>query len=256
MVWPGYPSGAGTCLHNGEQRQRWQRSGSAADGIELTLVRWHPTSDDRLVTNTASESTGAPQADPTQAQAQAAMQSRRRFLGRGLSAVTGLVVVGPITGLLWSFGTQKDGWTRLDGTGKTIGGPNDPTFYEGPFGAGSGVFVFSYPHTQSPQAADANQVGPIALSARCPRRHARLAFCPSSSYFECPTCGSRFTMSGDVVSGPAGQGIGRYPVRVRSDGSVELDVLRVTRGAAYDTVLVSDWWREHAYPEDSECIVP
>lgn len=63
----------------------------------------------------------------------------------------------------------------------------------------------------------------LALSQKCPHLGCRVPYCQSSGRFECPCHGSKFTRSGQYVTGPAPRGMDRYPTKVGEDGLLYID---------------------------------
>lgn len=66
--------------------------------------------------------------------------------------------------------------------------------------------------------------GFLALSQKCPHQGCRVPYCESSTWFECPCHGSRYTHVGELRRGPARRGMSYLPLAV--DG----EILRVIGG--------------------------
>ena len=69
---------------------------------------------------------------------------------------------------------------------------------------------------------------PVALRAVSPHLGEQVAYCPSASVFQA-VHGSLWDRQGRWLDGPAPRGLDRVALRVR-DGSIEINVSRVTRG--------------------------
>ena len=54
------------------------------------------------------------------------------------------------------------------------------------------------------------QGGYVAVSLACPHQGATVVFDASTNSFFCPAHGSRFSLSGAVITGPAGSPLGSY----------------------------------------------
>jgi cytochrome b6-f complex iron-sulfur subunit len=54
------------------------------------------------------------------------------------------------------------------------------------------------------------QSGYVAVSLACPHQGATVVFDASTNSFFCPAHGSRFSLSGAVIAGPAGSPLGSY----------------------------------------------
>lgn len=64
--------------------------------------------------------------------------------------------------------------------------------------------------------------GPIAVSRRCTHLGCRVHFRQALELIECPCHQSRFTTTGERISGPAQKNLPVFPVRVLLDDSGEL----------------------------------
>lgn len=111
--------------------------------------------------------------------------SRRELISKGLK----LLFAAGSFHFVYSFA----GWA---------GGPPSAVSFEDEPGEGEaifkeGVFLVGLPE------------GPAALSARCPHLGCRLGFHEKEGRFECPCHGSRFTLQGERIDGPAARGMTR-----------------------------------------------
>ncbi|HLY26613.1 MAG TPA: Rieske 2Fe-2S domain-containing protein [Aggregatilineales bacterium] len=58
--------------------------------------------------------------------------------------------------------------------------------------------------------------GLLALSMVCTYRGCLVSWVPVNNRFECPCCGSKFTLAGRQIDGPAKRDLDRYVIRVTS----------------------------------------
>lgn len=70
--------------------------------------------------------------------------------------------------------------------------------------------------------------GPIAVSRRCTHLGCRVHFRQALGLIECPCHQSRFTPTGERISGPAQKDLPVFPVRVLLDDSGEITGYEVT----------------------------
>ena len=80
--------------------------------------------------------------------------------------------------------------------------------------------------------------GMLALSEVCPSDKLKLVHCESSSWFECPGCGSKFSGLGDKVGGPAPAGMSLRPLHVDAAGEVVISPTKPVDGLRSGTSLV------------------
>jgi len=70
--------------------------------------------------------------------------------------------------------------------------------------------------------------GPVAISRRCTHLGCRVLYRQELDLIECPCHQSRFTVTGERISGPAKDNLAVYPVRVILDDNGEANGYEVT----------------------------
>jgi cytochrome b6-f complex iron-sulfur subunit len=70
--------------------------------------------------------------------------------------------------------------------------------------------------------------GPIAISRRCTHLGCRVHYRQELELIECPCHQSRFTLTGERISGPAKNNLAFYPVRLLQDDKGEVSGYEVT----------------------------
>jgi cytochrome b6-f complex iron-sulfur subunit len=82
------------------------------------------------------------------------------------------------------------------------------------------------------------QRGMLALSDRCPRRDARLNYCETAAWFECPNCGSQFDALGGKKGGPSPRGMSYYGLDFSPTGDVSIAIHPLYPGLPLDVLIV------------------
>ena len=86
---------------------------------------------------------------------------------------------------------------------------------------------------------DGIRAGLLAVSDICPNDKVQLVFCPTSLWFECPGCGSKFNAFGDFKAGPAPAGMSLVPLDIGRDGTVAASTRAPLSGLARGVHLIN-----------------
>jgi hypothetical protein len=83
----------------------------------------------------------------------------------------------------------------------------------------------------------------IVLDAHTPHfTNWRMKWVPANHRFEDPVTGSKFSMTGEYLEGPATRNLDRFGYRILADGTLQLDPWEVTQGDPRDyRSLLSIW---------------
>ena len=182
--------------------------------------------------------------------------SRRQFLNRAWTA--------SFLAFLGFFGMSSLSflWPKLTGgfgTKFTIGNYEDLLKEVGPennfkprfFAEGRFWLAYYEGSGDSPvyTATGAKDVKLQALYRKCVHLGCSVPHCDSSTLFECPCHGSKYTLAGEYFSGPAPRGLDRFPLTIEGD-SVVVDTGTVETGTPRGTTT----WDQFAQPKGSFCV--
>jgi cytochrome b6-f complex iron-sulfur subunit len=161
----------------------------------------------------------APPTPPAAAWVEPPRVSRRRLLARGAGAAAGLIAIGGSGAAAWKLlqETGDGALIRVPGTAADVVAR---IHAEGPMLLSPDVVLVDYPTDRLSAAAavydEATMIGLrlglLALRPVSPHLACRVTFCRSSGWWE-DVCGdTKFDRVGEVRSGPAAQGLDRWPV--------------------------------------------
>lgn len=182
--------------------------------------------------------------------------SRRQFLNRAWTA--------SFSAFLGFFGmaTLSFLWPKLTGgfgTAITAGNYEELLAQVGPDGGFKPLFVPEgrfwltyYEGTgESPVyvATGAADIQMQALYRKCVHLGCSVPHCETSSLFECPCHGSKYTLAGEYFQGPAPRGLDRFPITV-AGGKVVVDTGQVQTGPPRGTST----WSRFAQPTGDYCV--
>jgi len=176
--------------------------------------------------------------------AQSRIVQRRRLLGWAISG--GLAAVGASTlGFVWSAmdsgparrarGAQLEivgtSFADLRSRAAADGGPLYIASARCFIAAIPGPLVNAAEAAYDPAVHLGVAAGVVAFSQSCPYDLIQLPYCRTSAWFECPACGSHFSMFGEKKGGPAPRGMTLVPM-APSDNGIVIDTTRTVSGLA------------------------
>ena len=183
--------------------------------------------------------------------------SRRQFLNRAWTA--------SFTAFLGFFGMSSLSflWPKLTagfGTAITAGNYEDLVALVGPdggykplFNAEGRFWLVYYEGTgDSPvylATGWSKDMKLLALYRKCVHLGCSVPHCETSSLFECPCHGSKYTLAGEYFQGPAPRGLDRFPITV-AGGKVVVDTGQVQTGPPRGTST----WSRFAQPTGDYCV--
>ena len=182
--------------------------------------------------------------------------TRRQFLNRAWTM--------SFLGFLGFFGlsTLSFLWPKLTGgfgTKITAGNYDDLLSQIGPDGGfapqyvAEGRFYLVYYEGDGDApvylATKAKQYKMQALYRKCVHLGCSPPWCSTSTLFECPCHGSKYTLSGEYFAGPAPRGLDRFPITV-SGGKVVVDTGSLQTGPPRGTAS----WPQFNQPNGPYCI--
>jgi hypothetical protein len=167
--------------------------------------------------------------------------SRRAFLGGAVATMFVGVACGSSEDGAPSFDAEAAREARLDPPAAPELADHTPRFVEE-----ARAYLVVVPAAVRPRARlllppetrTGLEHGLLALSDACPKDQLQLRFCESSTWFECPGCGSQFDGLGDRKAGPAPTGMWFHRVTVGDDDEVAVDAKPRIRGLGPDVALV------------------
>jgi cytochrome b6-f complex iron-sulfur subunit len=176
--------------------------------------------------------------------AQADLMTRRSLLRSGFWAGLGVTGAGLLLGFVnyaWPRKVARAGGVFLIPATEVPSPGADPTYVQ------SGKFYLvnlrpgdGVPAVFADLAEPAQRGGLLALAQKCPHLGCSIPWRPDFSasetrgvtgWFRCPCHMSTYSTAGVRVHGPAPRSMDLFAVRVRPNGSVEVDTTRVTPGS-------------------------
>ena len=172
--------------------------------------------------------------------------NRRQFLNRALGttlAFVGAAWSASVVGFLWPSrvvkgfgGTVQAG--AVDFLHQAITATEAPVYVPA-----ARAYVSPYPKAALPAArrakyphvlADVLEAGLLVQSQTCPHLGCKVAWCPTSQWFECPCHGSKYNRVGEKKAGPAPRGMSLVAARIRH-GELVIDSGTVLQGMPIGT---------------------